>query len=103
VQDLPVQVGQFDRLVIHNGDVTDPGRGKVENHRRAKPARTDNQHAGRQQPFLTVLADIRHDDLTGIAFEIRIIQHRLIPPLIQIRHRRGRWHPACQRAQALPE
>ena len=73
VQDLPVQVGQFDRLVIHNGDVTDPGRGKVENHRRAKPARTDNQHPRGKKAFLTILTNGRHDGLAGIAFKIILI------------------------------
>ena len=75
VDDLAVQVGQFDLLVIKDRDMADACRGKVEDDRRSEPACADNEDTRREKPFLPVLADRWHDDLTGVAFKILVAQH----------------------------
>ena len=72
MKDLPVQIGQVDGFAIHDGQVADTGGRQIEDGRRAETARPDDKHAALQKPFLTLLANIGHDRLAGIAFKIFI-------------------------------
>ena len=103
MQDLSVQVGEFHGFIIKNGDMSDTRRGKIENHWRAKTTSADHQHPRRQQPLLPVLANIRHDDLTGISLKICITQHGFIFLLIQNRLHRGQWYQATGQQRPMPE
>ena len=49
VDDLALQIGQIDPVVVDDADRPDPGGREVEQHRRAEPAGADDQHARLQQ------------------------------------------------------
>ena len=46
VDDLALQVGGIDHVVVHQADAPDAGRRQVQRHRRAQPAGADDQHRG---------------------------------------------------------
>ena len=75
MKDLPVQICQIDGFAIHDGQVADTGRRKIEDCRRAETACANDEHAAFEQSFLTFFADIGHDGLAGIAFKIFVTEH----------------------------
>ena len=45
MNDLALQVGQIDGVVVDDAERADAGGGQVQQQRRAEPARTHHQHA----------------------------------------------------------
>ena len=75
MQDLAVEIADLDMFIIDKADMADTGSGQIKTGRRAKTAGPDKKNAGGQQAFLPLLANVRHDCLSGIAFKIDIAQH----------------------------
>jgi hypothetical protein len=44
VEDLPLQVGEIDGVIIDDADSSDAGRRKIGKHRRAESTRADAKH-----------------------------------------------------------
>src|SRR5262249_49141462 len=72
--DLALQVGDVDAVVVDDADRADPGRREVHQQRRAEPAGADDQHARRQQLFLPLLADLVEDQVPRVAAELLFAQ-----------------------------
>jgi hypothetical protein len=64
MQDLALQVGQVDRVVIDQRDSSDAGRGKVVGGRRTQAASAKHQRVSGKQPFLAFDADFIEQDMT---------------------------------------
>ncbi len=58
VDDLPLQVGRVDHIVVHQADAAHARRRQIERHGRAKSARADDQHRRVLQLPLTLQADL---------------------------------------------
>ena len=73
-QNLAVEVGKIDPVVIDHTEPADAGGRKIEEKRRAEPARTDDEHAGVCQPPLADAADLGQHDLARIAPELLVAE-----------------------------
>ena len=67
MRDLPLQIGQFDRVVIDDSKRPYPGRGQIQQQRGAEAARADHQDPGIAQFRLTDAADLGQKDVAGEA------------------------------------
>ncbi len=75
VDDLALQVGERDRVVVHDPDGADAGRREIEQRRRAEPARADYQHARALERVLAGPAHLVQHDVAGITFEFLRREH----------------------------
>lgn len=66
MDDLALQVGQLDHVVIGNPDGPDPGGSEVEQRRRAQPSRPEDEDPGRSEPPLSGEAHFRQQQVPGI-------------------------------------
>ena len=69
VQDLAVQVGQRDHVVVDDPERPDARAGQILQRRRAEAARPHDEDPRRLQPGLSRAADAVQHDLAGIAFD----------------------------------
>ena len=69
MDDLPLQIGQRDDVVIDQSDGADTGRSQILQNRRAQSAGPDDQHPCRLQLLLAGSAEILQDDVAGVAFQ----------------------------------
>ncbi len=69
VDDLPLQVGQRNRVIVDDAERADTRRCQILQHRRAKTACADDQYAGGLQLLLARPADFRQHDVARVAFE----------------------------------
>ncbi len=83
VDDLPLQVGQVDRIEIRQVQLADPGRGQVQRHRRTQAAKTDDQCAAALQAQLALDVDLRQQDLATVAQQFLVAQHTHCPRVIR--------------------
>src|SRR6516165_1836671 len=93
VDDLALQVRERDRVVVDDAERADPGRGEIEQRRRAQPAGPDDQHTRALERLLPRPADLVQDDVAGIAFKLLRTEHRMVP---------RRSTPSSAKATALP-
>ena len=70
MDDLALQVGQVDRIVVDHADGADPGGGQVQQHGRSKPPGADDQNPARQQLGLADAADLFQQDVPGVAVDL---------------------------------
>ena len=66
VQDLPLQVGQFDDIVIGNHQLANTGSRQINGCWRTQATGTDNQDPRREQFFLTCNIHLRQHDLPTV-------------------------------------
>lgn len=66
VQNLALQVAQFDAVMVGEDNLTNPGRSKVHRDWRSQTARADDEHSGSQQFFLTFDPQVIEQDMTGV-------------------------------------
>ena len=78
VDDLALQIGQRDDIVIDHAERTDARGGKVHQCRRAETAGADHQHGSLLQRRLAGAADLAQHDVAGVAFELVGTQHGLV-------------------------
>lgn len=80
MDDLALQIGKIDHVVIDDADGTDAGRCQIEDSRCTQSAGTDDQHLAGQELFLSFATE--EDDIPGIPFQLLICQfHREPPPI----------------------
>ena len=69
VDDLALQIGQRDDVVIDHAERADAGGGQIHQRRRAEAAGADHQHGRLLQRGLAGAADFAQHDMAGVAFE----------------------------------
>jgi hypothetical protein len=69
VQDLSLQVVHGHTIVIQEAEPSHAGGGKIQRRRRAKPAKSNDQHRGRAQSLLTLSTDVRQCQVTRVALQ----------------------------------
>ena len=69
MDDLALQVGDVDLVVVDQAQRADAGRRQIHQHRRAQPAGPDHQDTRLQQFDLPFLADLVHDDVAGVTVQ----------------------------------
>jgi hypothetical protein len=67
VRDLPLQVRQFQPVVIDDADRADAGGGQIQRQRRAQAAGANHQHARRLQLRLADAPHVLQQDVPGVA------------------------------------
>ena len=75
VDDLALQVGQRDDVVIDRAERADTGGRQIHQDRRAEAAGADHQHRRLLQRGLPRAADVAQHDMAGVAFEFVGRQH----------------------------
>ena len=85
---LALQVGGVDDVVVDHPDGAHPGGGEVEQGRRPEATGTDDEHPRRAQPALPVEAEVRQEQVAGVAGAL------LSRELGAGRHQRGSCHGA---------
>lgn len=74
VQDLALQVAQFNVVVICQGNVPHAGSGQVAGHRGAQATGTDNQYASSLELFLAFNAQFVEQDVAGVTQELLVVE-----------------------------
>ena len=72
VKDLPLQVGEFEAVMIHQPNAAHPRRRQIKRQRRAEPPRAHHQHPGRPQPGLAHGTHLTQQDVPGVAVEFSL-------------------------------
>src|SRR5436305_1110419 len=67
VRDLPLQVRLVDDVGVDDPERSDPGGGEIERRRGAETARPDQEDARVEQLQLALLADLRNQEMAGVA------------------------------------
>ncbi|MNY02417.1 hypothetical protein D3C86_1349890 [compost metagenome] len=91
--DLTLQVGQGDPVMVDQAQGPDPGGGQIEGGGRPNPAQADDQHPCALQRLLAGAADLGQHQLTGIAVDFLIGE-------ADGGERRGRVHPPTSSASS---
>ena len=78
VNDLALEVGERNRVVIDDPERPYAGRREILDERSAQPAGADDQHPRRLQPLLPGPADIGKHDMARIALDLigRQVSHQ---------------------------
>jgi len=74
MQNLALQIGQIDLVMIHQGDAANTCRGQIKRSGGAKSAGTDDQRSGSEQPALPFYAYLVEQDMARIAQQLLVIQ-----------------------------
>jgi hypothetical protein len=74
VNDLALQVGQVDVVVIAEREPPDAGRSEVERDRRAEPACADDEGMCGEQPLLAFDADLGQQDVAAVAQQLLVAE-----------------------------
>ena len=72
MDDLALQVGEIDPVVVDHAQGADAGGGEILQERRAEPAGADHQHARGDQPRLAHAADLGQHDVARVAADLRL-------------------------------
>ena len=72
VNDLALEIGEIDGVVIDDAERAYSRRREIEKHRCPKSAGADDQHPGFQQLLLTFLPDLVENDVARVALELGI-------------------------------
>src|SRR5712672_3905149 len=72
MDDLALQVGEIDLIVVDHAQSADAGGSEILQEWCAEPARTDHQHARGDQPRLAHAADLRQHDVARVAADLRL-------------------------------
>ena len=75
VDDLALQIGQRDHVVIDDAQRADTGRRQIHQRGRAEAAGADDEHGRFLQRSLAGTADLAQHDVAGVAFEFLGAQH----------------------------
>ena len=67
MQNLPLQIGQVDCVVVAQRQIAHPACGEEQRRRTAQPARPDNQRTCMQQFLLSFDTNVRQKNMAAIA------------------------------------
>ena len=70
VDDLALEVGDVDDVVVDDAERADAGRGQVQRGRRAEPAGAEQQHLGVEQLLLALDADLGQQEVARVALAL---------------------------------
>ena len=70
MHDLALEVRLVDDVEVHDAETAYPRRRQVHAQRRAEPASTDTQHAGRLELLLPLHPDRREDEMAAVALDL---------------------------------
>ena len=70
VHDLALQVVERYAIVVDDADGADAGCGQIHEHRRAEPARADDQHPGRLDLLLPLAAHLAQHQVSLVALDL---------------------------------
>ena len=87
VDDLALQIGQRDDIVIDHAQRADAGGRQIHQDRRAEAAGADHQHGRLLQRGLAGAADFAQYDMAGVALELVGRQHGRVKSSWQERKR----------------
>ncbi len=73
VENLPLQIGEIDRIAVSQHQRTDAGGSQIQRGRRTQAAGTEYQHARGTQLFLPFDADLRQQDVAAVAQQFLIV------------------------------
>ena len=80
VEDLALEVGEADRVVVDDAEGADARGGEVEERRAAEAPCPDHEHAGGAEALLAGAADLVQHDVAGVAGElVRVEGHPPVP------------------------
>lgn len=68
MQDLPVENGLLDNVLVDNRDSADPGDGKIDRDGRAEPSGTGNEDVRLLQPLLPLFTEEQRLPFISIEF-----------------------------------
>ena len=74
VDHLSLEVRALDDVVVDDRELADAGRREVLDDRGAEAARTDDERAALEEARLAVRPDLLHDDVSGVAVELRRVE-----------------------------
>src|SRR5689334_12738400 len=77
VEELAMEIGKRNLIVIDNPDRANARRREIKRRRRAEPARAETKDARRFQPFLAGPPDLREHDVTRVTPLLGCAQRRL--------------------------
>ncbi len=75
VSDLPLQIGQIQRIEVGQVQLTDASGRQVERHWRAEAAKPDDQYSTLLEPQLSVDIDLLEQDLPAVTQQLFVTQH----------------------------
>ena len=70
VDDLALQIGLVDDVIIDDSERADTGRGEVEQRGTAEPAGADDEHLGVLESLLTDHPDVGNDEVAAVATDL---------------------------------
>jgi hypothetical protein len=76
VQDLALKVGDIHLVEVHDAEFPDAGGGQVHRDGGAESAGADHQDRTVEELPLTLAADVRQDDVAGVALHLLFGEHR---------------------------
>ncbi len=76
MDDLALQVGIVDDIIINKPDAPHTRGGEIQRHRGAQPAGADDQDGGGFQPALTVHAHLRDEQVARVAHNFFVSEFR---------------------------
>ena len=74
MDDLTLQIAHIHHIAVHQSDMADAGRRQIQGGRRTKPARSDDEHAGGQQPLLPFDAQPLQNQMARVPLHLFISQ-----------------------------
>ena len=77
MDNLPLQIGQINLVIVHQGESAHAGSGQIHGHGRAQPAQAHNQYMGFEKCLLGFCAETRQQYLAAVAQQLLVI-HRAI-------------------------
>src|SRR5262245_53761526 len=78
-ENLTLQIRIVHDVEIDQADRADAGRGEIQSHRRAQPARSDREDASGFELLLALEPDLRHDQVARVAADLVVGQSGYVP------------------------
>ena len=73
MDNLPLQIGQINLVIVHQGESAHAGSGQIHGHGRAQPTQPHNQYMGFEKCLLGFCAEIRQQYLAAVAQQLLVI------------------------------
>ncbi len=78
VHDLALEVGEIHVVAVADRQAADAGGSEIQRHRRAEPARADDEGVRGEQLLLPLDADLRQQDVAAVAQELVVVHARSV-------------------------
>ena len=71
MNNLALEVGLLDNVVVDHRDRPDTGRREIGQHRGSQPARPEDKNPRTEEPLLALEAELGQHDVPGVAAQLR--------------------------------